>query len=65
MSSKFADFKELYGLKQCIKCGADTTDVNHHLYCDRCWRRNTLDKITKSLDKESFEAIQKRKAHTP
>jgi len=55
--SSFTAFKEHYGLSQCIKCGKDTTDVNHHLYCEKCWWINQLDKIAKSINAESFKVI--------
>jgi len=58
--SPFARFHELYGLKQCIRCGRSIEDVDHHFYCEKCWKRRKLELFAQDVDAAAAVEIAKR-----
>jgi rRNA maturation endonuclease Nob1 len=56
----FNNWRNLKGLKQCIRCGKEFTDEPHHFYCNDCWIWKKLDRAAREIDAEVNTVIRKR-----
>lgn len=48
--NKFQMFRKYWGLSQCIQCGTNIHNENHHFYCSDCWRMKRLEDNLRAID---------------
>ena len=55
----FEAYRDYYGVKECLHCGADMEGVNHHYLCNRCWCREKLSLACQEVD-NAFRDVRGR-----